>query len=80
MNDFSDMVLTFTSEEMKEHDAQVRAEAFDECIEIITKLMPAEPFLRNSKHYENWRMKTTELRMLRDILEQLKERQNENKG
>lgn len=52
---------------------QIRADAIDECIELIIKIMPAEPFLKKSKHYENWKMKTTELRMLRDMVEQLKE-------
>lgn len=50
-----------------------RAEAIDECIEILAKIMPAEPLLNKGKHYENWKMRTTELRMLRDILEHLKE-------
>lgn len=52
---------------------QGRADGIDECIELIAKIMPDEPFLKNSKHYEIWKMKTTELRMLRGMLEQLKE-------
>lgn len=47
--------------------------AIDECLEIINKIMPPQPYLLKSKHYENWKMKTTELRMLRDMIEQLKE-------
>lgn len=36
MNDFSDLVLTFTSEELAEHNKQIRAEAIDECIKMTT--------------------------------------------
>ena len=49
-----------------------RADGIEKCIEIILKLMPGEPFIKNSKHYEKWKMKKTELRMLRDMFEQLK--------
>lgn len=65
--------VTFDSLDTSEHDKQIRAEVIDECIDIITKIMPAEPFLIKSKHYEDWKKKTTELRMLRDMLEELKE-------
>lgn len=50
---------------------RIRADAIKDCILIIDKIMPAQPFLLKSKHYENWKMKTTELRMLRDIFEKM---------
>lgn len=59
------------------HDKQVRADernkTIDDCLVLVDKIMPPQPYLLKSKHYENWKMKTTELRMLRDMLEQLKE-------
>lgn len=58
------------------HDKQVRADernkTIDDCLVLVDKIMPPQPYLLKSKHYENWKMKTTELRMLRDMLEQLK--------
>lgn len=57
---------------LDEHDRKIRNDAIEGCLEIIEKIMPTEPFLKNSKHYENWKMKTTELRMLRNMLEQIK--------
>ncbi len=57
---------------IEEHDAKVRADAIDECIKILVNIMPSEPFMVNSKHHENWKIKTTELRMLRGMYEQLK--------
>lgn len=52
---------------------QGKLDAINECLAIINKIMPPQPYLLKSKHYENWKMKTTELRMLRDMIEQLKE-------
>lgn len=37
MNDFSDLVLTFTDKEMKEHDAEVRSDAIDDFVKTIEK-------------------------------------------
>lgn len=59
---------------------QGRADAIDDCLVLVDKIMPSQPFLLKSKHYENWKMKTTELRMLRDMLEQLKEQKNDISG
>lgn len=73
--DLAEMLASAKEEGIKEG----RQDAIDECVEIIAKIMPTEPFLKNSKHYENWKMKTTELRMLRDMLEQLKEKENDNR-
>lgn len=55
-----------------EHDEAIRNKTIDDCIAILLNIMPPEPYLLKSKHYENWKMKTTELRMLRDMLEQMK--------
>lgn len=53
-----------------------RADTIEECLVFLAKIMPPQPYLLKSKHYEAWKMKTTELRMLRDMMEQLKEQKN----
>lgn len=37
MNDFSDMVMTFTSDEMKEHNKEIRAETIEEYKENVNR-------------------------------------------
>lgn len=59
-------------------EADGKVKTIDDCIAILLNIMPPEPFLVKSKHYENWKMKTTELRMLRDMFEQLKEQKNDS--
>lgn len=66
--------LSYTANHVyREGYDQGRADAIDECLVLVDKIMPPQPYLLKSKHYENWKMKTTELRMLRDMIEQLKE-------
>lgn len=64
MNDFSDMVMTFTSDEMEEHDKQVRADAltdlfclakefaFDDGVDYSISLYDLDKLITELKGYE----------------------------
>lgn len=57
-------------------EKKARVDAIEECMQYILMIIPSEPLIKSGKHYENWKMKTTELRMLLDMVEQLKEKNN----
>lgn len=63
MNDFSDMVLTFTYEEMSEHNKQIRAEVIDECIDEI----------KERKNWDN-KMYALAIKHCIEVFEKLKEK------